>query len=290
MVESGDWCVAREPLVRDLVAGTADEAARLQALEHLEHCRSCADLAARLSGHLHELGGMIALGSVAGAIGAGNLSLVDRVGQLVVGAREAATDLVDRAQSFAGSVAATGTGRGTGAVGAGPGGEGSRRRRCRQCDPRLHRCRGCGDRVRGCRSGPRCLDPGPGRFRFRTESGKQNGAAADPPYGQLQTAGRERRRREPSGSGGRGVRSVGHDARAMKIPGRWLRTSRRLRRRGPGVDGPPPVEEFRSRRRSGGSVLQQSRLVARTRDLTFGKFSGTRRIRAVNEPERTGNE
>ena len=56
-VESGEWCESREPLIRDLVAGTADESTRRQAQQHLDHCRACSDLAARLSGHLHEMGG-----------------------------------------------------------------------------------------------------------------------------------------------------------------------------------------------------------------------------------------
>ncbi len=221
----------------------------------------------------------IALGSVAGAIGAGNLSLVDRVGQLswalVRPHRPGRPGAIIRRFRCG-----TGAGRGTGAVGAGlvakaagAGGAGKA----------ILACVGVGAAATACVAagvvpGVSIRDLG---GSIRTESGKQNGAAADPPYGQLQTAGRERRRREPSGSGGRRARSVGHDARAMKIPGSVAPDE-------PPAPAPEPGRRssarrgVRSRRRSGGSVLQQSRLVARTRDLIFGKFSGTRRVRAVN--------
>jgi len=119
LVESGEWCEAREPLVRDLVAGTADEETRLQAVEHLEHCRSCAELAARLSGHLHELGGLVAIGSVAGVVGVGKFTFADRIADLIASGRNAGSDLIDRAQSFANSMAMSGAGRGSGAIGAG---------------------------------------------------------------------------------------------------------------------------------------------------------------------------
>ena len=117
-VESGEWCESREPLIRDLVAGTADESARRQAQQHLDHCRACSDLAARLSGHLHEMGGMVALTSVAGLIG-GKLTLLDRFGDLLHGGREAAAGIVERGGSGIGTVAASGGARGTGAAGAG---------------------------------------------------------------------------------------------------------------------------------------------------------------------------
>ena len=97
-MESGEWCESREPLIRDLVAGTADESARRQAQQHLDHCRACSDLAARLSGHLNEMGGMVALTSVAGLIG-GKLTLLDRFGDLLHGGREAAAGIVERGGS-----------------------------------------------------------------------------------------------------------------------------------------------------------------------------------------------
>ena len=39
-VETGEWCETREPLLRDYVAGTADDDQRRQALEHIAHCRA----------------------------------------------------------------------------------------------------------------------------------------------------------------------------------------------------------------------------------------------------------
>jgi RNA polymerase sigma factor (sigma-70 family) len=117
-VESGEWCESREPLIRDLVAGTADESARRQARQHLDHCRACSDLAARLSGHLHEMGGMVGVASVAGLIG-GKLTLIDRLGDLLHSGRDAAAGIVDKSGSGIGTVAASEGARGTGAVGAG---------------------------------------------------------------------------------------------------------------------------------------------------------------------------
>jgi RNA polymerase sigma factor (sigma-70 family) len=116
-VESGKWCEDREPLIRDLVAGTADESARRQAQQHLEHCRACSDLAARLSGHLHEMGGTVAIASVAGLIG-GKLTLIERLGDILHGGREAAAGIVDKGGSGIGTVATSGGAHGTGAIGA----------------------------------------------------------------------------------------------------------------------------------------------------------------------------
>ena len=78
-VDSGEWCLERELLVRDLVAGTADEDSKRQAEEHLSHCAGCSDLAARLRGQLHDIGSSIALGSVIGAVGVGKLGLIERI-------------------------------------------------------------------------------------------------------------------------------------------------------------------------------------------------------------------
>ena len=118
-VESGEWCESREPLVRDLVAGTADEATRRQATEHLDHCRACSELAARLSRHLHDVGGMVALSTVAGCIGEPGLTIVDRIVDLLDGGRDAAMDLIGRVDYGAGAVMASGGAKGSGAVGAG---------------------------------------------------------------------------------------------------------------------------------------------------------------------------
>ena len=89
-VESGEWCEDRERLIRDLVAGTADESSRRQAIEHLNHCRACSELATRLSRQLHEIGSLIALSSVAGCIG-GGLPLLQRLGEAIGGIKAAAS-------------------------------------------------------------------------------------------------------------------------------------------------------------------------------------------------------
>ena len=118
-VESGEWCVEREPLIRDLVAGTADDSSRRQAIEHLQHCRACSELAARLSQQLHEVGSVIALSTVAGCIGGTGLPLLERIGELIGGIRPAATNAADRAESALTTLAASGGAKGSGAAGAG---------------------------------------------------------------------------------------------------------------------------------------------------------------------------
>jgi len=118
-VESGEWCKQREGLVRDLVAGTADESERRQALEHLEHCRSCSQLASRLSRELREAGGVIALGTVAGVIGAGKATILERLLHAVDGVRSAGVDLLERGQAALGSTSAASTAPASGALSAG---------------------------------------------------------------------------------------------------------------------------------------------------------------------------
>lgn len=103
-VESGEWCKQREGLVRDLVAGTADESERRQALEHMDHCRACSELATKLSRQLREAGGVIAMGSVAGVIGLGKLTLLDRLLQALDSARTTGVDLLERGHVAIGSV------------------------------------------------------------------------------------------------------------------------------------------------------------------------------------------
>ncbi|HET6830835.1 MAG TPA: sigma-70 family RNA polymerase sigma factor [Solirubrobacterales bacterium] len=112
-VDSGEWCEQRRTLVRDLVAGTADEEGRRQALEHLGHCRACADLAARLRHDLHDAAGVLGLASVAGCIGggAGLLGSLEALGAAVKSALAGAAERIESAGTLA-----------TGAVkGSGPG-------------------------------------------------------------------------------------------------------------------------------------------------------------------------
>ncbi|MFN8231938.1 MAG: sigma-70 family RNA polymerase sigma factor, partial [Actinomycetota bacterium] len=118
-VESGEWCSDRERLVRDLVAGTADEWERRQAIEHLRHCGACARLAAQLRHELHSIGGLIALSSVAGSIGGTGLGLLQRVGDAFGAIRSTGAGAVERVESTLGTMAATGGAKGSGTVGAG---------------------------------------------------------------------------------------------------------------------------------------------------------------------------
>jgi RNA polymerase sigma factor (sigma-70 family) len=111
-VESGEWCAERQSLVRDLVAGTADDAERRQAVEHLRHCRSCAELAARLKQDLHEAGSALGLASVAGSIG--GATLLQRLADVVAGAKSALGGAVERADSAVTGLTASGV-KGSGA-------------------------------------------------------------------------------------------------------------------------------------------------------------------------------
>jgi RNA polymerase sigma factor (sigma-70 family) len=117
-VESGEWCQDRERLIRDLVAGTADESSRRQAIEHLNHCRACSDLATRLSQQLHEIGSLIALSGVAGCIG-GGLPLLQRFGEAIGGIKGAVVNAAEKAESAATTLLASGGAKGSGAAGAG---------------------------------------------------------------------------------------------------------------------------------------------------------------------------
>lgn len=118
LVETGEWCESREPLLRDYVAGTADEDARRQVEEHLGHCRACSEFAGRLSGHLHDLGAGIGLASTATII-SGKAGVIERLAGLADSGRSAATTAVERGEGAVASVAASGAGRGSGAAGAG---------------------------------------------------------------------------------------------------------------------------------------------------------------------------
>ena len=125
--DSGEWCRSREPILRDYVAGTATEEARRQAVQHIDHCRHCTDLVARLHGSLHELGSAIAWTSVAGTVGEGRLSLSERAVAILDRGRETVDGLAGRVGGGVGeaagdggtSIAAAGGGRGAGAAGAG---------------------------------------------------------------------------------------------------------------------------------------------------------------------------
>lgn len=118
-VESGEWCRSREPMLRDYIAGTADDETRRQIEQHFRHCRACAELAGKLRVELNDLGGVIAIGATAGLIGGVQASLADRVSGLLQGGREAAGVAAERVETTVGTVATSGGVRGAGATGAG---------------------------------------------------------------------------------------------------------------------------------------------------------------------------
>ena len=123
MVEEGEWCRSREPLLRAVAAGLADDDEQRQARQHLAHCRSCAGFVSRLSGHLHDLGGAVALAGVADAFGPGGGSLLAQMTGAVEHPKQAIGSILSRGsdpaeQATAQMLASGGTG-GAGAAGTG---------------------------------------------------------------------------------------------------------------------------------------------------------------------------
>jgi RNA polymerase sigma factor (sigma-70 family) len=121
-VESGEWCRSREPIIRDYVAGVGAAESERQALQHIDHCRRCSELVARLQGHLHELGGAIAWTSVAGTLGERKLAISERLLGVFERGRDAAQGAADRGEGMSEAALALGFGggaRGAGAAGAG---------------------------------------------------------------------------------------------------------------------------------------------------------------------------
>ena len=118
-VESGSWCDEREPVLKAYAAGTAEEDEARQARAHLAHCRACSDFVARLSGHLHDLGGAVAAyGAIDGLDG--HLRIADRL----VALGDRASALVGRgttggADETTGQLVTAGGAKGAGAAGAG---------------------------------------------------------------------------------------------------------------------------------------------------------------------------
>ena len=121
-VESGEWCISREPLLRAFAAGLADADQERQARAHLAHCRECSSFVARLVDRLHDLGGAVLVPGVLHGMD-GQISLGDRLQELVDRARDVTTGLVSRgpngADELASQAAASGGLRGAGAAGAG---------------------------------------------------------------------------------------------------------------------------------------------------------------------------
>jgi RNA polymerase sigma factor (sigma-70 family) len=125
LVQSGEWCSDREPLLKTYAAGLADEDQSRQAQQHLSHCRHCTEFVGRLSRHLHDLGGAAAIPSAAEGIGDGRFSLVDRVVDLAHRAKESGAGVFARGsndavqESSTQTISLSGGARGAGAAGTG---------------------------------------------------------------------------------------------------------------------------------------------------------------------------
>ena len=83
LLERGEWCADREPVLKAYAAGLADADQQRQARQHLSHCRHCADFVGKLSGHLHDIGASLAVPSAVDGIVDGRYSLADRVGDVM---------------------------------------------------------------------------------------------------------------------------------------------------------------------------------------------------------------
>ena len=112
-----------QPVLQAYAAGLADADQKRQARAHLAHCRDCSDFVARLTGHLHDLGGAVAVPGVVDGLD-GHLSIGARFADLSERAREEVSGLLSRggssgADEAASQVAAAGGVRGAGVAGAG---------------------------------------------------------------------------------------------------------------------------------------------------------------------------
>jgi RNA polymerase sigma factor (sigma-70 family) len=125
LVQSGEWCSDREPLLKAYAAGLADAEQRRQAQQHLSHCRQCCDFVGKLAGQLHDMGTAVAIPSAAVAIADGRWSLADRVVDLAHRAKDSAATVLGRgsgegAEEASSQVFSLSTGvRGAGAAGSG---------------------------------------------------------------------------------------------------------------------------------------------------------------------------
>jgi len=125
LVQSGEWCSDREPLLKAYAAGLADADQRRQAQQHLSHCRHCSDFVGKLSGNLHDIGSAAAMPAVAEAIGDGRFWVVDRTVELAHRAKESTLGTLgrtggDTAQETSNqAISLSGGVRGAGAAGGG---------------------------------------------------------------------------------------------------------------------------------------------------------------------------
>jgi RNA polymerase sigma factor (sigma-70 family) len=90
LLECGEWCADREPVLKAYAAGLASVEQQRQARQHLSHCRKCGEFVGRLGGHLHDLGSSLAAPTALDAIDDGRFSLPDRLGDVVHRVRESA--------------------------------------------------------------------------------------------------------------------------------------------------------------------------------------------------------
>ena len=125
LVERGEWCADREPVLKAYAAGLADSEQQRQAQHHLSHCRECSELVGKLGRHLHDIGGSLAIPGAADAIDDGRLSLPDRLGDAFHRVRESTAGLfngrgADGPPDGAAQAMSVGSGaRGAGAAGTG---------------------------------------------------------------------------------------------------------------------------------------------------------------------------
>lgn len=125
LLERGQWCADREPVLKAYAAGLADAEQQRQARQHLSHCRHCLEFVGKLSGHLHDMGSSVAVLGGIDAIDDGRLSLADRVSDALNRLRESGANALAGAPSDgAGDLPARvatlpGGARGAGAAGSG---------------------------------------------------------------------------------------------------------------------------------------------------------------------------
>ena len=125
LLERGEWCADREPVLKAYAAGLADAEQRRQAQQHLSHCRHCAEFVGKLSGHLHDIGSSVAAFGGADAMDDGRFSFADRVADVLHRVRESAGSALagrpaDGAEEVVNRVVSLpGGARGAGAAGTG---------------------------------------------------------------------------------------------------------------------------------------------------------------------------
>ncbi len=112
MVEEGEWCADREPLLKAYASGLASDEQNRQARHHLANCRSCSEFVGRLTGHLHDMGSGVLLPLALGGVDAHERIpvLFDQVGLLGQG---------DGAEGMVTAAAQSGAARSSGSVGVG---------------------------------------------------------------------------------------------------------------------------------------------------------------------------